>query len=118
MTEIHVLPAHRLAELIRSRKLSPTEVTEYFLDRIERRDPHYSAYISVASKEVLQQARNAEERGMSDAPNDLPPLHGVPVPSKDLDPVAGLACTHGSRLHKHSTASHDAAASTRRRHSA
>ena len=108
MTEIHDLPAHRLAELIRSRELSPTEVTEHFLDRVEREDPHYSAYVSVASKEALQQARNAEERVMSDAPDDLPPLHGVPVPIKDLDPVAGLPLTHGSRLHKETIAPKDA----------
>src|SRR5699024_212499 len=45
---------------------------------------------------------------MRDAPDDLPPPHGVPVPIKDLDPVAGLPLTHGSRLHKETIAPKDA----------
>lgn len=107
MTEIHDLPAHRIAALVRGRQLSPVEVTEYFLDRVERLDPHYNAYISVAPEKALEQARNAEKRVMRETPDDLPPLLGVPIPIKDLDPVAGLPLTHGSRLHRDTVAPED-----------
>lgn len=108
MTEIHGLPAHRIAALVRGRELSPVEVTEYFLSRAERVDPYYGAYIVVAPEKALEQARNAEKRVMSDTPESLPPLLGVPIPIKDLAPVAGLPHTHGSRLHRNTVATEDA----------
>lgn len=115
MTEIHDLSAHRIAALIRGRELSPVEVTEYFLDRVERLDPHYGAYIVVTPEEALNQARNAEKRVMIDTPDGPPPLLGVPVPIKDLDPVAGLPVTYGSRVHQGTVAPSDAGVVSRLR---
>ncbi|NYH51283.1 amidase [Nocardiopsis arvandica] len=96
MTQIHDLPAHRLLAMVRSRELSPTEITEHCLDRIERYDHRYGAYITVTPEKALEQARYAEKRVMGDTPDDLPPLTGLPVPIKDLEPVAGVRLTHGS----------------------
>ncbi|WP_431870539.1 amidase [Nocardiopsis eucommiae] len=97
MTRIHELPAHRLAALVRSRELSPVEIAEHYLQRIRRLDDRYGAYITVTEELALEQARNAQKRAMSDTPEDLPPLLGVPLPIKDLDTVAGVLVTFGSR---------------------
>lgn len=99
MTRIHELPAHRLAALVRSRELSPVEITEHYLERIHRLDDRYGAFITVTDELALDQARNAQKRAMSDTPDDLPPLHGVPVPIKDLDTLAGVRVTFGSRVY-------------------
>ncbi|WP_159944574.1 amidase [Nocardiopsis sp. FR6] len=98
MTQIHDLPAHRLLEMVRSRELSPTEITEHCLRRTERYDHRYGAYITVTPEKALKQARYAQKRVMSDTPEDLPPLLGLPLPIKDLEPVAGVRLTHGSRV--------------------
>ncbi|QRN80389.1 MAG: amidase, partial [Nocardiopsis sp. BM-2018] len=109
MTRIHDLPAHRLAMLIRSRELSPVEVAEHYLERIRRLDAHYGAYITVAEKSALEQARNAQKRAMSDTPDQLPPLLGVPLPIKDLDTLAGVRVTFGSRVYSDLVAPADSA---------
>ncbi|WP_026122941.1 amidase [Nocardiopsis halotolerans] len=98
MTQIHHLPAHRLVAMVHSRELSPTEIAEHCLDRIERYDHLFGAYITVTPEKVLEQARYAQKRVMSDTPDALPPLLGLPVPVKDLDPVAGVRITHGSTV--------------------
>jgi amidase len=99
MTRIHELPAHRLAALVRSRELSPLEVAEHYLARIRRLDERYGAYITVTEENALEQARNAQKRAMSDTPDELPPLLGVPLPIKDLDALAGVRVTFGSRVY-------------------
>lgn len=107
MTPIHGLPAHRLLAMVRSRELSPTEITEHFLSRIERYDRHYGAYITVTPEKALEQAHHAQKRVMRDTPEDLPPLLGLPLPIKDLDAVAGVRLTHGSALFREAVAPAD-----------
>ncbi|OLT26424.1 amidase [Nocardiopsis sp. CNR-923] len=97
MTQIHELPAHRLADLVRSRELSPREIAEHCLERIERLDPAFGAFVAVSPEQVLEQARYAEKRVMRDTPEALPALLGVPLPIKDLDQMAGAPTTFGSR---------------------
>ncbi|MBR8744862.1 amidase [Nocardiopsis sp. MG754419] len=99
MTRIRELPLHRLAALVRSRDLSPVEVTEYYLARIRRLDDCSGAYISVLEESALEQARKWEKRVVSDTPDPLPALAGVPLPIKDLDTLAGAPVTFGSRLY-------------------
>lgn len=100
MTQIHDLPAHRLLAMVRSRELSPTEITEHWLGRIEKYDHRIGAYITVTPEMALEQARSAQERVLSDTPDDLPSLLGLPVPIKDLEPVAGVRLSHGSSVHR------------------
>ncbi|MFE6307423.1 amidase [Nocardiopsis sp. NPDC057823] len=104
MTQMHDLPARRLAAMVRSRELSPREITEHVLARTERHDPGYGAYITVIAEKALEQAQYAEKRVMSDTPESLPPLLGVPVPIKDLDLLAGVRATYGSRVLADNTA--------------
>ncbi|QXJ21028.1 amidase [Actinomadura graeca] len=97
MTHIHDLSVTRMAEAVRSGELSPVELTDHYLDRIERLDPQVGAYVTVTAEIAREQARQAE-KAVSAAPDPaaLPPLHGVPVPIKDLNMVSGVRATYGS----------------------
>ncbi|WP_026118170.1 amidase [Nocardiopsis salina] len=107
MTQIHDQTAQGLAALVRSRELSPVEITEHVLRRTEQHDPALGSFISVMPEMALEQALNAEKRVMSEAPDGLPLLLGVPIPVKDLEPVAGAPVTHGSRLYRNTVAPAD-----------
>ncbi|MDA8372510.1 MAG: amidase [Nocardiopsaceae bacterium] len=99
MSELHDLSALRLAEAVRRRELSPVEIVEHYLARIDRLGDRFGAFITVTKELAREQARNAEKRILTDTPEELPPLLGVPVPIKDLEPVAGVRYTSGSIIH-------------------
>src|ERR1041385_873768 len=83
-----------LAEAIRKRELSPVEVVETYLGRIDRLDPLVGAFVWRDDEAVRAAARQAE-RAVLDG-TDLPPFHGIPVPVKDLTQVEGQPATYGS----------------------
>jgi Asp-tRNA(Asn)/Glu-tRNA(Gln) amidotransferase A subunit family amidase len=85
--------ARRLAELIRGRVVSPVEVVEAYLRRIDELNPRLNAIVTVAP-DVLERAREAEERVMRG--ERLGALHGVPMTIKDTIETAGLRTTSGS----------------------
>jgi aspartyl-tRNA(Asn)/glutamyl-tRNA(Gln) amidotransferase subunit A len=91
------LPFLTIAEvgaLFRSRQLSPVELTQLMLDRIERLNPILNAYLTVTGEWALERARQAEaELGHG---LDRGPLHGIPLGIKDLYDTAGLRTTAGS----------------------
>src|SRR6185295_11376874 len=62
----------------------------------ERRNPAVNAFVTVCADRALERARQAERAVMAGEP--LGPLHGLPIGVKDLDPVAGVRTTRGSRL--------------------
>ncbi len=94
--ELCFTPATELASRIRRRDLSPVEVVDAFLDRIEDRNGRINAYVIVLEEEARGKAREAERALDSGEP--LGPLHGVPVAIKDLfDFKAGVRNTFGSR---------------------
>jgi amidase len=98
-THTHDLSAMRLAAAIRSRELSPVEVAEHYLERIERLNPRLGAYVTVTAERAREEAGRAEKRLLEAAgPDDLPPLFGVPVPVKDLNMVSGVRMTFGSEV--------------------
>ncbi|RNL87328.1 amidase [Halostreptopolyspora alba] len=109
MSQIHDLTATELVERVRRRELSPVEITDHFLDRIARHDRTLGAFITVTEESAREQARKAENRVLGDTPGELPPLLGVPVPIKDLDPLAGVRHTAGSVIHADRVAEVDAA---------
>ena len=92
-TDLCFLPATELAARIRRRDISPVEVVEAYLRRIEERNPAVNAYTLVLADQAMDAARGAEAAVMAGRP--LGPLHGVPVAIKDLDDVAGVADVHG-----------------------
>ena len=103
--ELAYTPAWELAERIRARQLSPVELTEYFLRRIEALDPALHAFLTVCGDEAMAQAREAEATlARGDA---VGPLHGLPVPIKDLNLTKGIRTTRGSLVYKDSVPDED-----------
>ena len=83
-----------LAFAIRKRELSPVEVVDMYLDRIDRFDPAVGAFVWRNDEAVHAAARRAEQAVLDGF--ELPPFHGVPVPLKDLTQVEGQPATYGS----------------------
>ncbi len=111
--EIHYKPAYELAELIRSRALSPVEVVQAHLDRIEELNPRLNAVVIFPQEDPLALAREAEAAVMRG--DELGPLHGVPFTLKDCIETAGLRMTLGSKLLADNVSEQDALVYTRLR---
>ena len=95
-TELHYKTITELAGLLRTRKLSPVEVTEAMLRRIEELDPRYKSYATVTTDYAMEEAKGAEDeitRG-----NYKGPLHGVPIAVKDLCFTDGVRTMGGSKV--------------------
>lgn len=100
MTELHHLTALEQAAAIRARELSPVELTEHYLDRAQDLNDVVGAFITLTPQLALEQAREAERVVLATSdPQNLDPLHGVVVPVKDLNNVAGVRCTRGSKVY-------------------
>ncbi len=84
------------AQLIRTKVISPLELVNLYLDRIQRLNPLLGCYFTVMADRALGLAKTQTEQlvQISDI-QDLPPFFGVPISIKDLNPVAGVACTYG-----------------------
>ena len=97
--------ANDLSGLIRSRIVSPVEVVESYLRRIDQINPSLNAIVTLAP-DVLDQARARErEKIQGHRPG---PLHGVPVTLKDTIATAGIRSVSGSRLLIRNLPDHDA----------
>jgi Asp-tRNA(Asn)/Glu-tRNA(Gln) amidotransferase A subunit family amidase len=96
LTEPCDLPAREARRLIGRKALSPVELMESCLRRVEEVNPAVNAVVALDPEAARSAARAAEEAVMRG--DDLPPLHGLPVGVKDLDETAGLRTTHGSLL--------------------
>jgi aspartyl-tRNA(Asn)/glutamyl-tRNA(Gln) amidotransferase subunit A len=104
-TELFYQDATKLAELIRTKEVSPVEVMQAHLDRIEAINPKINAVVSVADN-ALESARQAEAAVM--AGDQLGPLHGVPFSVKDSIDTAGVLTQRGSPIFKGRTPDTDA----------
>ena len=105
-TDLCYTPATELARLIRTRAVSPVEVTRAVLERIERVNPTVNAYCTVTADAATATARAAEEAVMrGDA---LGPLHGVPYSVKDLNFTKGVRTMGGSYIFEHRVPTLDA----------
>ena len=91
-------PAHRQAELIARKKLSPVELTELYLTRIQELDSDLNAFLTVTADEAMASAGEAEAAVMEGG--ELGPLHGVPIAIKDLETTRGTRTTFGSLIFK------------------
>src|SRR5690606_39249549 len=79
--ELTWMPAWRMREMIGSKDISPVEVTEHFLNRIEEVGDKLKAFMTVDHKGARAQAKAAEKAVLAGDP--LGPLHGIPVSVKD-----------------------------------
>ena len=87
-----------LINLVRSKQVSPVELTGLFLDRIERIDPELNSFLLVTDDIALDQAKTAEQAIMNG--DNLGPLHGLPIPIKDNQMTGGIRTTSGSIIFK------------------
>jgi aspartyl-tRNA(Asn)/glutamyl-tRNA(Gln) amidotransferase subunit A len=93
--EIFYLSVSELAKRIESKKLSPVELTQAYLDRSQKLGPRFNAYALLTPEIALEQAKAAEmeiRRG-----HYRGPLHGIPYAAKDLLAVKGLPTTWGAK---------------------
>jgi len=94
MTDLAFTPAAELARLIAHRTLSPVELVDMVLDRIERAQPRLNPFITVTAEPARAAARAAEAAVKGG--DTLGPLFGVPFSVKDLVNTAGARTTFGS----------------------
>ncbi len=93
------LPIRDLAALIRTRQVSPVEIAETFLDRLDTLGPRYNAVVTVTRDRAMEQARRAESEIAAGEYRGL--LHGVPYGAKDLLATSGgIPTTWGAAPYK------------------
>ena len=102
--------ATELAALIRAKKISPVEITDAVLARIERVNPKINAYCTMTAETAREEARRAEQAVMKarDGGAGLPPLLGVPYSVKDLIITKGVRTMRGSKIYEHDVPAEDA----------
>ncbi|MFE2876328.1 amidase [Streptomyces roseus] len=84
------------ADAIRARRLSPVELVDSVLARVEEAEPHLGAYVTVTAEQARRAAAHAEREAARGRWRG--PLHGIPMGLKDLIDVAGMATAAGSRV--------------------
>ena len=100
--------ALELAQLIRDRQISPLELTQLYLDRIDTYNPQLGSFFTVAAETALADAKGKTEQliTLGDT-TSLPPFFGVPTAIKDLNAVAGMPLTYGVAALKENIATYD-----------
>ncbi|MEU6912543.1 amidase [Streptomyces olindensis] len=101
----------RAADAIRARTLSPVELVDSVLDRVEKVDPRLEAYVTVTAEQARRAAREAERDVAAGRLHG--PLHGIPMALKDLIDVAGEATTASSRVRADHRAQSDSTVAAR-----
>ena len=103
-------PALEQARLVRHREVSPVELVELYLERIQRLNPQLGSYFTVMAESAIADAKAKTEMLGG---GSLPPFFGVPISIKDLTPVAGVPCTYGTPAFLNRLATHDDGVVTR-----
>jgi amidase len=109
MSQIHDLTVTEQAAAIRSGSTSSAEITEHYLDRIDRLNEKVGAFYTVTPDLAREQAAAADKAVLASRRDgsELPPLTGVPIPIKDLNMVAGVRLTFGSAIFADNVATED-----------
>src|SRR5207244_7732247 len=101
------MPATQLAALIRKKKVSPVEVVDATLARIDKFNPRLNAYVLVLGDHARREAK-AAERALTRRSAKLGPLHGIPYSVKDLVITKGVRTTFGTPLLRDNVPTEDA----------
>ena len=96
--DLGFMPATKLAEAIRTKKISPVEYTRSLLERIETLEPKVNAFAHLAADQAMDAARSAEQALMSGG--RIGRLHGVPATIKDLVITKDMPTQSGSMIFK------------------
>jgi Asp-tRNA(Asn)/Glu-tRNA(Gln) amidotransferase A subunit family amidase len=106
LDELAYAPVTQLSEMVRSRKVKPSELTDMYLARLKRYDPQLHFVINLTEERARKQAKDMDaeiSRGKYRGP-----LHGIPWGAKDLLAVKGYPTTWGASLYKDQTFDYDA----------
>ena len=101
-------PAVELARLYRARKVSPLEVMQAVLERLDQVNPVVNAFVTVDREGALRQARRATA-ALARRAASVGPLHGIPIGIKDVTLTKGMRTTFGSKLFEDFVPDEDAA---------
>lgn len=108
LTDLAFTSALEQAQLIRNRQISPLELTQVYLSRIEEFNQQLGSFFYIASEEAIADAtQKTEQLGKISDPQQLPPFFGVPTAIKDLNSVAGMPCSYGVAALKNEIAEYD-----------
>src|SRR5262252_1960558 len=106
MAELHYEPLATLAQKIRDKQVTPQELAQHYLQRIEKLQPKLNAFAKMDRDTVMRDAHTAGEALLRGGQIGL--LHGVPLTVKSCINVAGWPCSAGSLLRKDYSPSDDA----------
>jgi Asp-tRNA(Asn)/Glu-tRNA(Gln) amidotransferase A subunit family amidase len=98
LEELAFYPVRDLAELIRTRKVTSTDLTKMYIDRLKRHGPELECVVTITEDLALEQARRADEEIASGRYRGY--LHGIPYGAKDLLAVKGYRTTWGAEPYK------------------
>lgn len=101
MADLHELTAVEQAAAVRRREVSPSELIEHHLRRLEERNTQLGAFVTVTAERAMDVARAADLQATRTDPAALPALCGVPIAIKDLTATAGVRTTFGSAVYAH-----------------
>jgi len=104
--DLFFLTVGELAKLIETKKLSPVELTQKYLERSEKLGPRFNAYARLMAVSAIEQAQAAEKeihRG-----HYRGPLHGIPYAAKDLLAVKGVPTSWGAKPYANQVFDYDA----------
>ena len=101
------MPIRELGELVRTRQVSPVEIADTFLERLESIGPRYNAVVTVTRERATEQAQRAESEIAAGSYRG--PLHGIPYGAKDLLATSGgIPTTWGAAPFKEQVFDYDA----------
>jgi amidase len=93
--DLYYASAVNIANQIKNKVISPVEVVDHFLQRIEKVNPIINAFCTITADQARQEAKKAESAVMKG--EAVGRLHGVPIAIKDLTPTEGIRTTFGSK---------------------
>lgn len=95
MTQLHELSVKALSDGLKAKQFSSVELTQHFLDRIDKHDNAINSFITVTPELALAQAKQADERLTS---GNATALTGIPLAQKDIFNTKGVLTTCGSKM--------------------
>ena len=103
---LHYMALHQIATLLQRKELSPVELCEHFLKRIDELEPKLNAFNLVTEETALKSAKQAEKEILAGEYRGA--LHGIPLAVKDIFDMRGYPTTASMKIHRESVASCDA----------
>ena len=105
LEDLAFAPLTRLAELVRTRKVSPVELTRMYLARLKRYGPKLNCVVTLTEDLALSQAAAAEREIKNGKYRG--PLHGIPWGAKDLFATKGIPTTWGAEPYRDQVIDYD-----------